>query len=61
MLKAITAAITARASLIKTCLSRDLGRGDRTFADIMHFFTKNLTIYVGNNHIHFWGFCHFFQ
>ena len=34
MLKAIIAAITAEASLIKTCLSRDLGRGDRACADI---------------------------
>ncbi len=49
MLKAITAAITARASLIKTCLSRDLGRGDslrdsfasRAFADITQFLTKS--------------------
>ncbi len=58
MLNAITAAITPRTSLINTCFSGDLGRGDRTFADIMEFFSKSLTIEVANNHIDFWIFCH---
>jgi hypothetical protein len=34
MLKVITPAITARASLINTCLRGSLGRGNRTFGDI---------------------------
>jgi hypothetical protein len=34
MLKAITAAITARASLINTCRFGSLGRGDGALGDI---------------------------
>ena len=55
MLKAITTAITARASLINTCRFGSLGRGDRA-GDITQFPTKSLTIYAGNNIIHFWFF-----
>ncbi len=49
MLQAITAAITARASLINTCRFRSLGRGDRVLGDITQFPTKSLTIYACNN------------
>lgn len=47
MLNAITAAITARTSLINTCFSGDLGRGDRTFGDMTQFLRKSLSFELG--------------
>lgn len=50
MLMTMKTAITASASLIKTCLSGGLGRGDRTFEDITQFLTKSLTFELGSNY-----------
>jgi hypothetical protein len=56
MLMTMKAAITASASLIKTCLSGGLGLGDRALGDITQFPTKSLTIFDNSAYVYFLGF-----